>query len=536
MLLVITLLLPLLGAVVGLVLPGDDEQLCRRYGMLVSLATFAVSALLLVGFDSTSPRQQFEIMLPWIPAFGISFHIGVDGLSLFLVLLTTLLFPICLLSAERSIEKKVKEFVIVMLVLETGVLGVFVALDLFLFFVSWELMLLPMYLVIGIWGGERREYASIKFVLYTVVGSVLMLVAILYLYIEHRRVVGQPSFDLTALQQLVLSPRAQFWCFLAFALAFIIKVPMWPLHTWLPDAHVQAPTAGSVILAGVLLKLGAYGLLRFALPLFPIAAVQVGPWLGALAVIGIVYGALVALDQKDVKRLVAYSSVSHLGFVILGILAITVRGLEGAVFLMLAHGITTGGLFLAVGVLYERRHTRELAEFGGLFREMPVFGGFLMLIMLGSAGLPGLAGFVGEFLILLGTFEASSLVVGHPQLFTAIAVTGVILGAAYLLIMYQRLMFGPVSNPRNQGLPDLSTRERFVFAPIIVLVLVMGLYPAPILSRIQPSADKWLVDFQTRLEASRGLRAGDKPVLLRSSGPAAGGDEVDIVEPVPVQP
>ncbi|MEK6608689.1 MAG: NADH-quinone oxidoreductase subunit M [Myxococcota bacterium] len=514
MLLTVTVFLPLAAALLGLLLPGDDPRLARRYGLCVSLATFAVSLALPAAFDAVSGAMQLEASAPWIRNFGIAYHVGVDGLSLFLVLLTTLLVPICLLSAERAIDRKVKEFVIAMLVLETGMLGAFVALDLFLFFVFWEVMLVPMYLLIGIWGGERREYAAIKFVLYTMVGSVLMLIAILYLHIAHLRVTGERSFELAAFQALVLPPRAQLLCFLAFALAFAIKVPMFPLHTWLPDAHVQAPTAGSVILAGVLLKLGTYGLMRFALPLFPRAAVECGPYLGALAVVGILYGALVALDQRDLKRLVAYSSVSHLGFVVLGLGALTVRGLEGAVFQMLTHGLSTGALFLAVGVIYERRHTREISQLGGLFREMPVFGAFLLIATLASAGLPGLAGFVGEFLILLGTFEAPRLLLGHPKLYAALAAGGVVLGAWYLLVMYQKTMLGPVSNPKNRGLPDLSTRERAVFLPILALIFVMGIYPTPILRRIEPAAQRWLGEFHTKYEASLRLGPGDAPIVI----------------------
>jgi NADH-quinone oxidoreductase subunit M len=503
MMLTAVVFLPLLAALCAMLLPADD-RLQRHFGLLASLVTFVVSLGLLAGFSPGEAGMQLEIGVPWIESFGISYHVGVDGLSLFLVLLTTLLVPVCMISSYGSIGHRAREFVVAMLLLESGILGAFVALDLFLFFVFWELMLIPMYLLIGVWGSERRVYAALKFVIYTMVGSVLMLVAILYLHVQHEKLSGAPSFDLAALSRVALPARAQVWCFAAFALAFAIKVPLFPLHTWLPDAHVEAPTPGSVILAGVLLKLGVYGLLRFAFPLFPVGAVVLGPWLAALAVAGIVYGALVAYDQKDMKRLIAYSSVSHLGFCVLGLCALTAQGLSGSVFQMVSHGLCTGALFLAVGVLYERRHTRRLDEFGGLFARMPVYGGVLLFVVLASVGLPGLSGFVGEFLVLLGAFSGDARMLVHPKLCAAIAGTGVVLGAVYLLWMFQRAMLGPLSNPKNRDLPDLGVREVALFVPLLALILLLGLYPKPVLERVEPSVAKWRADFAAQYE--RGAR------------------------------
>jgi len=508
MMLTAVVFLPLLGALGAMLLPAKEDQLQRHFGVGVSLVTFLVSLGLLAGFEVGDPGMQLGVSVPWIDKFGVSYHVGIDGLSLFLVLLTTLLVPICLLSTYGSIKQRVREFVVAMLVLETGMLGAFVALDLFLFYVFWELMLIPMYLLIGIWGSERRIYAALKFVLYTMVGSVLMLVAIIYLHLEHQKAGGAPTFALAELSNVVLSEPAQMYCFIAFALAFAIKVPLFPLHTWLPDAHVEAPTAGSVILAGVLLKLGVYGLLRFAFPLFPVAAVQAGPWLAGLAVAGIIYGSLVAWDQKDMKRLIAYSSVAHLGFCVLGLCALTLRGVEGSVFQMISHGLATGGLFLAVGVIYERRHTRLLDEFGGLFSKMPIYGGTLLVIVLASVGLPGLSGFVGEFLVLVGTFEGDARTLVHPKLMAALAGLGVVLGAVYLLWMYQRALLGPLTNPKNREVRDLRGREVAMFAPLLVLMLLLGLYPAPLLSRIEPAAAKWRADFWAAYDKNKSAEDG----------------------------
>jgi NADH-quinone oxidoreductase subunit M len=417
------------------------------------------------------------------------------------VLLTTFLMPIVLLSTWGAIHKKVREFCVAMLILETGMVGTFLALDLFFFYVFWEIMLVPMYLIIGIWGGDRRLYASIKFVIYTMVGSLLMLIAIIYLYVQHHEVAKVWSFDYASIARLVLSPREQLLCFLAFALAFAIKVPVFPLHTWLPDAHVEAPTAGSVLLAGVMLKFGTYGLLRFAIPLFPTATAQVAPLLAVLGVIGIVYGSLVAFAQQDIKKLIAYSSVAHLGFVVLGLTMWNVKAVDGAVYQMLAHGISTGGLFLAVGVIYERRHTRRIDEFGGLAAIMPRFTAVFLIMTLASIGLPGLSGFVGEFLVLIGTFGAYKpgnvppVFFSHPKILAVIAATGVILSAVYMLFLFQKVMFGPVTNQRNRDLKDLSARELVVFAPMVLMAFWLGVYPSTFLSQIDPAVQRTISAF-----------------------------------------
>jgi NADH-quinone oxidoreductase subunit M len=508
-LLPVVVLLPLLGAGCVLLVPNQEGVVVRGVGLAAALLTFLVSLGLLGVFDPAAAGFQAEFNRPWVESLGIRFHLGIDGLTLWLVLLTTFLTPVALLAATRAITKKPKEFVASMLILETGMLGAFVALDLFAFYVFWELMLIPMYLIIGIWGGERRVYASIKFVLYTMVGSLLMLVAIFYLYTEHHRLTGSWSFDYTALSTVVLSASAQRWCFAAFALAFAIKVPLWPLHTWLPDAHVEAPTPGSVILAGILLKLGIYGFLRFAFPLFPLATLEMTPWLGLLAVIGIVYGALVAYAQDDAKKLIAYSSVSHLGVAMLGIVAWNARALAGAVFMLVAHGLTTGGLFLGIGALYDRRHTRRIDEFGGLWKAMPVFGALFLIITMGSIGLPGLVGFIGELLVLSGSFGAYELnratggalpsLSAHPKVLAAIATTTVVLSAVYMLTLFQRLLFGPNSNPKNQALKDLSPRELVVFAPVIAVILWLGIFPGPVMDRITPTVEHYLTDMQQRI-------------------------------------
>jgi len=474
------LFLPLLGAIVLAGFPRQRADALRWGALVVMLVTLAVSLALYTRFDAALPGMQLSEQVAWISSLGISYHIGVDGISLPLVLLTTFLSPIALLGAWQSIHTQVKEFAIFMLLLETAMLGAFLALDLFLFFIFWEAMLIPMYFIIGIWGGDNRLYATVKFILYTMTGSAVMLVAILALYLFHQRFSGQLSFDLFDLYRVPLSLRQQKWLFLAFFLSFAIKIPLFPLHTWLPDAHVEAPTAGSVILAGVLLKMGGYGLIRFCLPLFPEAVAVYAPTIAWLAIIGIVYGALVAMVQPDVKKLVAYSSVSHLGFVVLGILSRQMAGLQGSIIQMVNHGLSTGALFLLVGMLYDRRHTRLIAEYGGLWRPMPIFAVFFLVVMFASIGLPGLNGFVGEFLILLGTFEFN-------RLFAVLAALGIILGAVYMLWMYQRVMYVDITHEENRHLSDLSGREIALLVPVLLLIVWIGVYPRPFLRPMEAS-------------------------------------------------
>ena len=498
--------LPVLGAVFVMCTPKAEKSLHRGIGITFSTITFFVSLLVLRYFNPQDGSPQLVFDVEWIPGIGAHFKTGIDGISLWLVLLTTFLTPLTMIGATRAIEKHVREFIATMLILETGMLGAFVALDLFAFYVFWEVMLIPMYLLIGIWGGQRRLYASIKFVIYTMVGSLLMLVAIFYVYIQYSNVTGTYSTELSKLATMSLPHEAQVYCFLAFALAFAIKIPLFPLHTWLPDAHVEAPTAGSVILAAVLLKFGIYGFLRFAMPLFPYGAAVCAPYIAILAVIGIIYGALVAFAQDDVKKLVAYSSVSHLGFCALGIFALTNQGVSGSIYAMLSHGLTTGGLFLGIGVLYERRHTRKLSEYGGLWAQMPVFAGLFLIIVMGSAGLPGLSGFVGEFLTLLGTWIAPESFptdwpdyLPVPRLLTALAATGVILGAVYLLFMFQKVFFGKLDKAKNGKLRDLTGRELGVFIPLVIAIFIMGLVPKPFLKTMDPSVNTLLRDYKMRL-------------------------------------
>ncbi|HJR58747.1 MAG TPA: NADH-quinone oxidoreductase subunit M [Vicinamibacterales bacterium] len=479
--------LPLAGALLVLLAGGrgdrvDRDPLVRNIALAFSLATFAATLWLWWRFDPASADYQFIEQYSWIPAFGIQYFIGVDGISLFLLVLTGFLTPLALLSSWE-VHKSVKNFAFFVLALETAMLGVFVSIDLFLFYVFWDAMLIPMYFLIGIWGYERRVYAAVKFILYTMAGSVLMLIAIIGLAWAHAGVTGAPSFNLMELYDVGLSPRAEFWMFLAFALAFAIKVPVFPFHTWLPDAHVEAPTAGSVILAGVMLKMGTYGLLRFAFPLFPTAALYFAPWLGLLAVIGILYGALVAMVQPDLKKLVAYSSVSHLGFVVLGLAATNIQGMQGAVYQMLNHGVSTGGLFMIVGMLSDRRHTRLISEFGGLKAVMPRFVAAFLVITLASIALPLTNGFIGEFLILIGAYKWNVTL-------TAAAASGVILSAVYMLWMFQRVNYGPVTNDKNRALPDLTPREWAMMVPTVAMCLFMGVFPNVFLKPMEPSINK----------------------------------------------
>ena len=486
MLLSTTVALPIAGALLLLIIPNRDgsrDGVMRWVALAISLLLFAVTLIIWAGFDTSSPEFQFVERYDWIPAFGIDYYVGIDGISLWLVVLTAFLTPIALLSSWESVERKVKEFSIFILLLEAAMIGVFISLDLFLFYVFWDAMLVPMYFLIGIWGYDQRIYAAVKFMLYTMAGSVLMLIAILGLAYLHYTATGNYSFDLLALYGLEVNEQTQFWFFLAFALAFAIKVPLFPFHTWLPDAHVQAPTAGSVILAGVLLKMGTYGLVRFAFPLFPEAAAYFAPWLAALAVIGIIYGALVAMVQPDMKKLVAYSSVSHLGFVVLGICAMNVQGMQGAVYQMLAHGVSTGGLFLVVGMLSDRRHTRLISEFGGLKKVMPKLTAAFLIITLASVGLPGLNGFIGEFLIMLGAFRWDARYVVGAGL-------GVILSAVYMLWMFQRVYYGPVTHEENAALPDLRPREWSAVLPLVAMSIFMGVFPNVFLAPMEPSVTR----------------------------------------------
>jgi NADH-quinone oxidoreductase subunit M len=506
-------LVPLAGALVLLCVPnrdGERDGLVRRLALLVSVVVFAETLLLWNRFAPAEAGYQFMERYAWIPTFGVEYLVGVDGISLLLVVLTGFLTPIALLSSWQSVETRVREFSAFLLLLESAMIGVFVSLDLFLFYVFWDAMLIPMYFLIGIWGYDQRIYAAVKFILYTMAGSVLMLVAIIALGYLHQASTGSFSFDLMRLQDLSLSPRVQFWLFLAFALAFAIKVPLVPFHTWLPDAHVQAPTAGSVILAGVLLKMGTYGLIRFAFPLFPIAAGYFAPYLAGLAVIGIVYGALVAMVQPDLKKLVAYSSVSHLGFVVLGIAAMNVQAVQGAVYQMLAHGVSTGALFLIVGMLSDRRHTRLIVEFGGLKGVVPRLTAAFFIATLASIGLPGLNGFVGEFLILLGAFQWDARM-------AAIAALGMILSAVYMLWMFQRVNYGPVSNEKNRRLSDLTAREAWVLVPVLGVAVLMGVLPGLFLRPMAASVER-LVGGVQQEQPFRVDGAGRRPAMARSAG------------------
>ena len=506
--------LPLVGALLVLLLGGrgdrhDREPLIRNVALLFSLATFAATLWLWWRFDPASADYQFVEQYAWMPQFGIQYLIGVDGISLFLLVLTGFLTPLALLSSWDSVHKSVKNFSFFVLALETAMLGVFVSIDLFLFYVFWDAMLIPMYFLIGIWGYDRRVYAAVKFILYTMAGSVLMLIAIIGLAYAHAAVNGAPSFNLMDLYGVELTRRTEFWMFLAFAIAFAIKVPLFPFHTWLPDAHVEAPTAGSIILAGVMLKMGTYGLLRFAFPLFPTAALYFAPWLAVLAVIGIIYGALVAMVQPDMKKLVAYSSVSHLGVVVLGLAAMNIQGVQGSVYQMLNHGVSTGGLFMIVGMLSDRRHTRLISEFGGLKSVMPRLVAAFLIITLASIALPLTNGFIGEFLILVGAFKWNWKL-------AAFAATGVILSAVYMLWMFQRVNYGPVTNEKNRALPDLSPREWALMIPTVAMCIFMGVFPNVFLRPMEPAINKIVERVHSREGAVVENRGPDVP----AAGPA----------------
>ena len=486
---------PLVGVLALLFIPAEKKDALRWTALAASLATFGLSIWMLTLFDKSNPDLQLGFSLPWIQVAGwnIRFAMGIDGLSILLVLLTTFLTPISILSTWAAVQERVKDFMIFFLLLEVGMLGVFLAQDLFLFYIFWEFTLVPMYFLIGIWGGPRRIYAAIKFFLYTMAGSILMLLAILWLGIY------QGTFSVPELiAKGGIPANLQLWLFLAFAAAFAIKVPMWPLHSWLPDAHVEAPTAGSVILAGVLLKMGTYGFLRFNLPMFPEAAVKAAPWMALLAVIGIIYGAAVSYAQKDIKKLVAYSSVSHLGFVMLGLFALNPQGIEGGILQMINHGLSTGALFLLVGMVYEQTHTREFSVYGGLWKVMPIFGTVMLIVSLSSMGLPGLNGFIGEFAILLGAFGSAAI--GSPW-FAGLAAAGVIMAAIYILYMFQKIFLGPegsiVKEVKDHGhsLRDLNWREIITVTPLLVLIFWIGLYPKPFFELMAPAVEKLMLAF-----------------------------------------
>lgn len=486
---------PIFGVLILLMIDKESEDVLRGTALAFTVIEFFISLPLIFYFNDASHTMQFVELIPWVKSFGINYYMGIDGISIWLVILTTFLTPICVLSSWTYIQKRVKEYMVCLLLLETAMLGALVSLDLILFYVFWELMLIPMYLLIGVWGGDNRIYAAVKFFLYTAAGSVFMLLSIIFLYYYNHKVTGVYTFSILELYKLNIPISVQFWLCLAFFVSFAIKVPMFPLHTWLPDAHVQAPTAGSVILAGVLLKMGTYGFLRFAMPLFPYATHQFTPVMATLAVIGIVYGALVAMVQPDMKKLVAYSSVSHLGYVMLGLFALNMQGLEGGLYQMLNHGISTGALFLIVGMIYERRHTRLIKDFGGIAKVMPVFATFFMIATLSSIAVPGTNGFVGEIMILIGAFRSFPV-------FAVIAASGAILGALYMLWMYQRVMFCPLDKSENQELKDLNVREIVTLLPLAVLVFVMGFFPGLFLRKMDATVSHFIKDYHTRYEVS----------------------------------
>jgi NADH-quinone oxidoreductase subunit M len=494
--------------------PGRAQEAIKRYALGVSLIEL-VLGLLYVGrrFDGTGFAEYRDPVLSWIPSLGVRYELVVDGISMPLVLLTVALLPLVFLGSWKGIDKHWKGFAISFLLLTVGILGALLAFDLFLFYVFWEVMLIPMYLLIGIWGGQRRIYAAVKFFLFTMAGSLLMLVAILWMAWTYQSLSGQWSFALADLARLDLPAKPQLWLFAAFALAFAIKVPMFPVHTWLPDAHVEAPTGGSVILAGILLKLGTYGFLRFAMPLFPEAAVRAVPVLVTLAVIGILYGALVAWMQTDMKKLVAYSSVAHLGFVMLGLLALDLVAWQGALLQMVNHGLSTGALFLLVGMLYDRRHTKEFKEFGGLAKVMPWFAFFLVFASLASVGLPALNGFVGEFMILVGAYKSTAV---SLKLAAALSALGVVFAAVYLLKMVGLTIWGPLNNDENRGLRDLDLREKLILAPLCVLMLWIGVAPQKFLQPSLPALESTLKQFQSRLSDA----PPDHPILRAAAATA----------------
>lgn len=524
----IVIFLPAAGIILTLL--ARTETQIKWAALLATSVTFLLSLGLYIGFDpsvSTVDAPQLSDVAQWFPtSFDVKYFVGIDGLNLLLILLTTLLGPIVILSSWTYIQKNHKAYYTLLLILQTGVTGVFASFDMLLFYVFFELTLIPMYFIIGLWGGENRIYAALKFVLYTLVGSLLMLVALISLgYLAGDAVnAGVFTTDWFKLASFVMPMESQRWLFLLFALAFAIKVPLFPFHTWLPDAHVQAPTGGSVVLAGVLLKMGTYGLVRFCLPFFPNATIAYAPWIAVLAVIGIVYGALVSRAQTDIKKLVAYSSVSHLGFVVLGIFALNVEAMQGAMIQMVNHGISTGAMFLIVGMLYERRHTREMADFGGIAKSVPILSFFMIFTVLASAGLPGLNGFVGEFLILIGAFKSTVL---NSPILVAVATTGVILSAIYLLYMVYETFWGKITDEKNSRMPDLNMREIGLLVPLFLLMIIMGLAPGPFLRKSEPAVRDLLQRVEVKriavimMEADRkGLATDFFSTPVRESPPA----------------
>lgn len=486
--------LPAIGALLmALFIPGRKVQVIRWFALGVALVDLLVSLAILPLFNVGTADFQLVERTTWIPGIGVQYLMGVDGISLLLVLLTTVLGVLAILSSFSSITVRVKEYMISLLILQTGMLGVFFALDIVLFYVFWEVMLIPMALLIGIWGGPRRIYAAVKFFLFTLVGSLFMLIGFLVLYFSHQSLTGEYTFEIIRFMDFNFPAGVQMWAFWALFLGFAIKVPMFPFHTWLPDAHVEAPTAGSVILAGVLLKMGTYGFIRFSLPMLPEASLKAVPVIATLAVVGIIYGALVAWAQTDIKKLVAYSSVSHLGFVMLGLFTFTVQGIQGGVLQMINHGLSTGALFLLVGILYERRHTRMINAFGGLAAQIPLFTVVFGIVTFSSIGLPGLNGFIGEFLILLGSYQA------RMWIFGALAASGVILSAIYMLSMFKRVMYGTLDKEENKNIQDLNVRELFTLVPIVILIFWIGVYPRPFLNVLEAPVDRVM----NRLESAK---------------------------------
>ena len=517
-LLSLILFTPLAGAILLLFVGKQNENLIKWIANVTVALGFLVSLPLWFWYDSSNPEWQFVERADWIPSIGAEYFLGIDGFSMMLILLATLMGVIAVLSSWNAIHMRVKEYYIFLLLLQTGMIGAFVALDFLLFFLFWEVMLVPMYFLIGIWGSDNRLYSAIKFFLFTLVGSVIMLLGILAVYFYHHEVTGVYTFDITRFHELNIPYDLQWWIFLAFFLGFAVKVPMFPFHTWLPDAHTDAPTAGSVILAAVLLKMGTYGFIRFSLPILPEATQASVWWVVGLSIIGIVYGALVAMAQRDWKRLVAYSSVSHMGMVMLGLFALTPVGITGSIVQQLNHGISTGALFLLVGVVYERRHTRLIAEYGGLSKVMPVYATIFLVMTMSSIGLPTLNGFIGEVLILQGIFVVN-------KTWAFFAASGIVLGAAYMLWLYQRTMFGTVTNPKNESLPDLSFREFATFVPLLILAVWIGLYPKPFLDRLETSVDRVMSRVNTDYT----------PRFARDAAPALGSADANGVIEVPVR-